>query len=175
MSPRLASSSASAPAPRASARTRSSTAIPAEPYDSKNADCGLSTATVGPRASTTVNANRSNPLTVTGRPQSSSSSGCGSIPTHNGPRLSIAATSLAPTGSMMDNETTPLRWVASGDGPIQFGEQRRTGVDEPGVDLQQARSSIQHPQPIPRVGNAADPDHRQVTVRRHEAHYLDGA
>src|SRR6478735_10869669 len=109
-------------------------------------------------------ANRSSPPTSTGRPQSSSSSGCGSMPTHNGPRLSIAETSLAPNGSMMDNGSTPLSWVAVGDRAVQFGQQRRTGVDKPGVDLQQTRPSIQHRKPIPRVGNAADPDHRKVAV-----------
>ena len=103
MSPRFASSSTSAPASLVSARTLSSTAIPADPYDSKNADCGLSTATVGPRASTTVIAKRSRPCTEAGKPHACSRPGCGSIPTHSGPRVSIAVTNRWPNGSMMDN------------------------------------------------------------------------
>ena len=44
MSPRLTSSTTSAPASRASRTVRSSTAMPAAPKRSKNADCGFTTA-----------------------------------------------------------------------------------------------------------------------------------
>lgn len=64
MSPRLTSRITNVPAARRSATSRSSTATPAEPKTSKNADCGLTAATRPAKASAQVIANRSNPATV---------------------------------------------------------------------------------------------------------------
>ena len=143
----------------------------------------MSTATFGPSASTTVIANRSRPLAVAGKPQACSSPGCGSIPTHNGPRALIAVTNLAPKGSKIDIGPTPLLQCrqfgehrasgAAGDCLVQLRDQRRSGVDESGVELQQTRPSIEHAQPVLRAGDAADPDDRQVGVPGDEAHHLD--
>ena len=99
MSPRFTSSSTSAPAARDSAITRSSTAMPRLPNRSKNADCGLTTATYGATASTAVSANRSSPATSSVRPHSCSSAACGSIPTQNGPRSARAACEAGAEGA----------------------------------------------------------------------------
>ena len=69
-----------------SASTRSSAAMPAEPYTSKKADCGLNAATWSPSASTSVRAHVSAPAASALSPQAFSRDGCGSIPTHSGPR-----------------------------------------------------------------------------------------
>ena len=91
MSPRLTSSTTSAPASRAVATTRSRTAMPREPWRSKNADCGLTTATCGPTPRRRCRAKRSRPATSSVRPQASSSAACGSMPAQSGPRSSMAA------------------------------------------------------------------------------------
>ena len=63
MSPRLTSRMVSVPDPRRSASTRSSTATPAAPNTSKNADCGFTAATWPANASAQVRAKRSTPAT----------------------------------------------------------------------------------------------------------------
>src|SRR5674476_515029 len=80
MSPRFTSSRDSVPASRRPVSVRSSTATPAEPKRSKNADCGLTAATVPANASTQVIANISRPWTLSSRPQCANSAGWGSIP-----------------------------------------------------------------------------------------------
>ena len=59
--------------PRSTAR--SSTAMPREPKRSKNADCGLRTATRSASASTTVRVKRSRPATSSSRPQAAEQRG----------------------------------------------------------------------------------------------------
>ncbi len=101
MSPRLASITTRAPAARASSTDFSSTAMPRDPKRSKNALCGFRTATRSASASTTVRLNRSRPATSSFRPQSVSREACGSMPTHSGPRSSMARRRRAPKGSRL--------------------------------------------------------------------------
>src|SRR4029077_4561908 len=101
MSPRLTSSTTSAPASRANRTVRSRTAMPAAPKRSKNADCGFTTAASSPIADTQVSAKRSSPDASSGNPQSRSRAACGSIPTHSEPREESASSRRPPnvTGS----------------------------------------------------------------------------
>src|SRR5674476_1311079 len=75
ISPRFTSSRDKVPASRRPARVRSRTATPAEPKRSKNADCGLTAATVPANAATQVIANISRPWTLSSRPQCANSAG----------------------------------------------------------------------------------------------------
>ena len=70
--------------------------MPREPCRSKNADCGLITAATPANASTAVIENFSRPNTLSVSPQSSSSPGCGSMPTQSRPRPATASLSLLP-------------------------------------------------------------------------------
>src|SRR5688500_2500542 len=101
MSPRLTSSRTIASACWDCAMTFSSTATPFEPCRSKKADCGLSTAISPASASTQVMANRSRPAASSARPHFSSRPGCGSMPTHSGPRSETIVVSRAPNGAII--------------------------------------------------------------------------
>lgn len=81
----------SAPAWRISSSNRSSTAIPAEPYASKNAAWGLNTAVRSPMAATSPRAQASSPPTSDPSPHALSTAACGSIPTQRLPRSAVIA------------------------------------------------------------------------------------
>src|SRR6266511_4264898 len=174
MSPRLASISTSAPASRSLATARSSTAMPAEPNRSKNADCGLKIATESASASTTPIVNDSSPAGSSDRPQVDSRWACGSMPTHSGPRSSIAARSRAPKGlSWVMGDLTlcrssrarpPSPSCASRCEPgVGTTHQSGAAVDQPGVELYQTRAGVEHPARVVRIEDAADADHRELS------------
>ncbi len=96
MSPRLASAITIRPAAVASAISRSSSAIPAEPCRSKKATCGLTTLTTPANASTHVAPKACSPLASSGSPHAVSNADDGSIPAHSGPVAAVAAATLSP-------------------------------------------------------------------------------
>ena len=128
MSPRLTSRTTSAPAARQAATVRSSTAMPRDPYASKNADCGLITAAVSANASTQMSAKRARPSTSSVRPHASSSAGCGSMPTHSEPRSSSAASSRVPKRHARDRQSSSQRARVVGQVRVAdgVGEARRS-------------------------------------------------
>ncbi len=132
MSPRFTSSRTMAPASRNCRIVDSKVAIPREPNRSKKADCGLITAIRSANASTAICANRSSPSGLSGNPQRIKSSGCGSIPTHNGPRSSSARRSrtakLSICHSSLDTggpSVAGVPVVANQRGPINAGQSKR--------------------------------------------------
>ena len=107
ISPRLASARTSTPPSRSPAIVCSSTRYPADPYASKNATCGLTTAKPS-NALRQMSLNRARPSGSTGSPQALSSPGCGSIPTHSGPRCATARDRRWPNPPILK---TPARCV----------------------------------------------------------------
>src|SRR5690606_38114170 len=160
MSPRLASTTTRAPAARASAIVRSSTATPRDPCRSKNADWGFKTATCEPSASTTVRANRSRPSGSSPRPQSASSAGCGSIPTHNRPRASIAACSRLP--NVIGNLRGCWRVGTSAKLSNQPGRPQRAAVNETGIGLDEGGAGGQAAARLRRGIDTADGHQRDM-------------
>src|SRR6266566_8661637 len=101
MSPRLASMMTSAPWLRAASTVRCSTAIPAGPWRSKNADCGLMQATSGAQTSTMPSQNAHNPSASSGNPQPLRLSAEGSIPTHSAERSAARAANRIWNGTVI--------------------------------------------------------------------------
>src|SRR6478609_6200320 len=144
MSPRLASAMVSTDASAAAARVRSSTAIPADPWRSYRATCGFTAAAREPTASSTVSEKRSSPAASSVSPQRCSSAGCGSMPTHSGPRSAMARPSREPKVSrpaagavdasgILERLQVRGVFLQARDGPF-VGAQRLDGLDG-GVEL----------------------------------------
>ena len=162
-----------APPPARSASTRSSTAMPCEPCISKNADCGLNTGTRSPRVSTMVRAQRSRPRAFTGSPHWRQQGGVRVDPGAQrtagghqaGESFSVAASSCSSSSSSRRSASRRAFRPVTRPG---------SGVDEAGVELEQAGPGVEQGLPVVDGHHPAHPDHRQVGARGQEADDLRG-
>ena len=155
-----------------SASIRSSTAMPGEPCVSKNADCGLNTGTRSPSASTMVAGAALQAAGVHGQAPRRQQGGVRVDP--DAQRAAVGD-QRGPVGlrtrSSWCSSSTARR---SASATVQIGDQAGSGVDEAGVELQQAGAGVEHRLAVVGGHDAADPDHRQVGAGGQEADHLAG-
>src|SRR5580704_2875462 len=128
MSPRLASAITMRPAAVASAMSRSSSAIPAEPWRSKKATCGFTTLTAPAKPSTQPAQKARRPAASSRNPHLTNSAADGSMPAHSGPVLATAAATRSPKLSAMSSSFVQ-RWERDARGTCAFGR-RSSGAGE---------------------------------------------